>query len=633
MGRLAASVARPMPLIFLAQTLVNPQIIAAVIMTLVMISFIRERVPPEITALGGFIAMVLTGVLPAEKAARVFSNEALLMIASLLVLCLALERTGWIAAAGRVYEKVSAGSPKRGLWMLMVICGLISPFLNNTSIVIIFLPVVMSVCRRQGLSPSRLLIPFSFATVAGGMVTLIGTSTNMVVSGHVKEHYGIHFSIFEISGLGLAVFAVSILYLGLLAPRLLPDRSPLSTSQDEAKTHEYLTRAFVSADSPLIGKVYVETPLGSLRDFRLIEIIRRGAIERDSLMELKLEAGDQLILKGRLEDVLNMRGTEGLEVLPREDLGLENVQTEEAVLMEAVLGPGSPLLHKSLREMRFRQRYGVLVVAVHRKGVNLSERFEDMRLLTGDTLLLEGPREQLEALFRERGFINPAKPKDTRPRLERRWMALGIMLAVCLLGTLAETQLPDGSTIMQRLGGPDLNFGFIALAGAVVCVLARCVDMEEVYAAMEWRILLLIVGTVGIGAGMQSCGLADTLADWIVKGFSPFGHVAVLAALYFIAVVLTEFLSNTAVAAIITPIAVQTARGMELDPKPFIVAAMFGATLAFSTPIGYQTNLLVYNAGGYRFSDFCRVGIPLTLLLWILCSLLIPLIWPFTATP
>ncbi|MES2469488.1 MAG: SLC13 family permease [Verrucomicrobiota bacterium] len=616
----------------LAFTESTQQIVATIIVVLMFVAFVRERIAPEIVALGGFAAMVLAGILPVESAMKAFSNEAVVMIASMLVICIALERAGVVAAAGAFYEKISGRSQRTGLWVLMAVCGVMSAFLNNTSIVIIFLPVVMAVCRRQGVAPSRMLIPLSFATVAGGMITLIGTSTNMVVVGQARD-YGLSFSMFEISGLGLAVFGVSLVYLGILGPRLLPDRVALSNLLEDAKSKEYLTRAFVSENSPLIGKLYAETPLARLRGIRLIDVIRTGVMVETSFMELRLEAGDQLVLKGRLEDVMTMRQTQGLEMVPRESLGLEGVKMEQAVMMEAVLGPGSTILHKSLKQLNFRQRYGVIIVAVHRMGVNLRERFEDMRFMMGDTLLLEGPPEQMSQLFKERGFINLTRPKDTRPRREKRWIALGILFAVCLLGALAETGTEKGGTILTDWGMPDLNFGLIALTGALLCVLTRCVDTSEIYEAMEWRILLLIIGTVGIGAGMEKCGLAGHLARSIVGIFSQFGDLAVLSAVYLIAVILTEFLSNAAVAAIITPIAMQTALSLHVDPKPFVIAAMFGSTLAFSTPIGYQTNLLVYNAGGYKFTDFCRIGIPLTLLLWLLCTFLIPVFWPLTRLP
>ena len=617
------------PLLAFSET--TQQIFATLIVVMVFVAFVRERIAAEVVALAGFAAMVLTGVLPVESAMKAFSNEAVIMVASMLVICIALERAGVVAAAGAFYERVSGRSQRTGLWVLMIVCGGISAFLNNTSIVIIFLPVVMAACRRQGVAPSRMLIPLSFATVAGGMITLIGTSTNMVVVGQARD-YGLSFSMFEISGLGLAVFGVSLAYLGILGPRLLPDRVALSNLLEDTKSKEYLTRAFVGEGSPLISKLYAETTLAKLRGIRLIDVIRAGVMVEASFNELRLEAGDQLVLKGRLEDVMTMRQTQGLDMIPRESLGLEGVKMEQAVLMEAVLGPGSTILHKSLKQLNFRQRYGVIIVAVHRMGVNLRERFEDMRFMMGDTLLLEGPPEQMSQLFKERGFINLTRPKDTRPRLEKRWIALGIMFAVCL-GALAETATDKGGTIVTDWGMPDLNFGLIALTGAVLCVLTRCVDTSEIYEAMEWRILLLIIGTVGIGAGMEKCGLAGHLAKTIVVAFSQFGDLAVLSAVYLIAVILTEFLSNAAVAAIITPIAMQTALSLHVDPKPFVIAAMFGSTLAFSTPIGYQTNLLVYNAGGYKFTDFCRIGIPLTLLLWLLCTFLIPVFWPLTRLP
>ena len=652
------------------------QWMAAAILVAVFAAFIRERIPPEVTALSGMVAMVLLGILPMDKALAAFANEAVVMVAAMLVVCMSLERSGVLQRVGAYYERMAGTSPQRGTWVLMLVCGGISALLNNTSIVIIFLPIVMGVCRRQGIAPSRVLIPLSFATVAGGMITLVGTSTSLVTAGLAKQD-GVSFSMFEIAPLGLAVSLVTLAYLGVAAPRLLPDRVALSQLLEESQAREYLTRAFVAAGGPLAGRMFSQTPLARLRGMRLIDVVREGVLVDVPLGELRLQDGDQLILKGRLEDVMTVRNTDGIEIAgDGQTLGLEQVKTEKAVLMEAVLGPGSLLLHKSLKQLNFRQRYGVIIVAVHRMGVNLRERFEDMRFLMGDTLLLEGPAEQMSQLFKERGFINLTKPKDTRPRRNKAWLAGIIMAAVCVAGALSETEVLDErpqpkagpvaaavqpvidaaltaqgaapadpgavknalrplveqerETLLTRLGSPVLGFSIVALAGALLCVLFRCVEMSEVYEAMEWRILLMIVGTVGIGVGLKECGVADTLASGIVRAFQPFGPWVVLSMVYLISVVLTEFLSNAAVAAIITPIAIQTAFQLGVDPRPFAVAAMFGSTLAFSTPIGYQTNLLVYNAAGYKFSDFAKIGIPLTILLWILCSVLIPLIWPLT---
>ena len=619
----------PLPITVLAFTWNTPQIIASVILLCVLVSFVRGRMAPEVTALAGMIAMVLTGVLPVEKATSTFADRSIVMIGAMLVICAALEKTGVITRLGILYERYCGNSPARSLWLIMGVSGSISAFCNNTSLVVIFMPVVMSVCRRQGTPPSRLLIPLSFATVAGGMITLVGTSTNINVVTKAAEK-GLHFGLFEIAPLGLAVFAVTLIYLGIFAKRLLPDRVALSSLIDETSSREYLTRAFVAADSPLAGRLFKDSPLSKLRGIRLIEVIREGGIVQSQFQDLQLHAGDQLILKGKLEDVMSIRKTEGIEMIPQDSLGLERVKTEKAELMEAVLGPGSLLLHKSIKQLNFRQRYGVIILAVHRMGVNLRERFEDMRFMMGDALLLEGPPEQMNQLFKERGFINLTKPKDTRPRTEKAPLAVALMGMVMVLGALSELPWAGSKSVFHAMTGIELGFEGIALAGAVFCVLFRCLDTSEVYESMEWRLLFMIAGTIGIGRGMEACGLSTSIGNGISGTFGSMGPWVVLSAVYLISVIMTEFLSNNTVAIILTPIAIEIGLHLGVDPRPFAVAVMFGATLAFSTPIGYQTNLLVYNAGGYKFSDFARIGVPLTILLWILCSLLIPLIWPLT---
>ena len=608
------------------------QFIACAILLMVLVSFVRGRLAPEVTALSGMMAMVLTGILPMREATSTFADRSIVMIAAMLVICTALERTGVIAKLGTLYEKFSGNSPVRSLWLIMLVPGIISAFCNNTSLVVIFMPIVMAVCRRQGTPSSRLLIPLSFATVAGGMITLVGTSTNINVVTKAAEK-GLHFGLFEIAPLGLAVFGITLLYLGIFAKRLLPDRIALSSMLEETQSREYLTRAFVAAGSPLVGRLYTDSPLSKVRGIRLIEVIREGAIVQSQWKDLQLQPGDQLILKGKLEDVLSVRQTQGIEMMPQESLGLEGVKTEKAVLMEAVLGPGSALLHKSIKQLNFRQRYGVIILAVHRMGVNLRERFEDMRFMMGDALLLEGPPEQMNQLFKERGFINLTKPRDNRPRKEKAALTIALLTLVMLLGALSELPWEGSESVLHALTGVKMGFEGVALAGAVFCVLFRCLDTSEVYETMEWRLLFMIAGTIGIGRGMEACGLSSVIGDSLSGAFGGMGPWVVLSAVYLLSVIMTEFLSNNTVAIILTPIAIETARHLGVDPRPFAIAVMFGATLAFSTPIGYQTNLLVYNAGGYKFGDFARIGIPLTILLWILCSLLIPLIWPLTPLP
>ncbi len=613
------------PVIAFAQN--TQQVIAAVILVCVLVAFVKGRIAPEITALSGMMAMVLTGVLPMDMATASFADRSIVMIASMLVICTALERTGVIARLGLLYEKASGNNPARSLWLIMLVPGLISAFCNNTSLVVIFMPIVMAVCRRQGTPPSRLLIPLSFATVAGGMISLVGTSTNMNVVTEA-EKAGYHFGLFDIAPLGIAVMVLTLVYLGLFAGKLLPDRVALSALIDETTEREYLTRAFVAPDSPMAGRLFTDTQLSRVRGIRLIEVIREGAIVQSHWKELVLEGGDQLILKGKLEDVMSVRQTQGIKMVPQDTLGLEGVKTERAVIMEAVLGPGSVLLHKSIKQLNFRQRYGVIIVAVHRMGVNLRERFEDMRFMMGDALLLEGPPEQMNQLFKERGFINLTKPKDTRPRAEKAALSIILLALVMLLGALSELPWEDSDSVFHAMTGLKLGFEAIALGGAILCVLLKCLDASEVYETMEWRLLFMIAGTIAIGNGMKACGLSELIGQKLSGSLDGSPWLA-LSAVYLLSVVLTEFLSNNTVAILLTPIAITTAHGLGYSAEPFIIAVMFGATLAFSTPIGYQTNLLVYNAGGYKFGDFARIGIPLTILLWILCSLLIPVIWPF----
>jgi len=386
----------------------------------------------------------------------------------------------------------------------------------------------------------------------------------------------------------------------------------LSTLFDSEAGREFLTQLYVNRDSLLVGKRFPETPLAKRRELRVIEVSREGRPVPIPLDELVFEGGDLILIKAHASGVMELNETAGLDLVPEDEFGLEAIRTESAVLMEGIVGPASRLVGSSLKELNFRQRFGVLILAVHRRGVNLRERFEDVKLAFGDTLLLQGPVDRMNELFNEKDFVNLSKPKGRPVRREKAPVAVGALLLFMIGGALFPAYIP-----------------ILALTAVVVTLIARCIDPDEAYDAVEWRVIFMIFGMLGLGLGLQETGLAEIVAEtatrWL-RGFGPFG---VLAALYLLSAVLTEMISNNAVAALLTPIAIGIGQQMGVDPRPFIVAVMFASSASFVTPIGYQTNTYVYGAGGYRFTDFSRVGVPLAIGLWILASLLIPRLWPF----
>jgi di/tricarboxylate transporter len=597
---------------------VAAQALVAALVLLVFVACVREWVSPDLAAMGAFVVLLLSGVLSKDDASAVFGTGAPIIVAAMFVLSAALERTGTIEAMGHWFERVAGNREPRVLLALLALVIPLSAFVNNTPVVVVLMPIVLKLCRRHDLKASRFLIPLSYAAIAGGTCTIIGTSTNVLASGIASDLGEAHaipglaqpFGMFEITGLGAVFSAVTALYLLTVGRRLLPDRVTLSTLFESEDGKEFLTEAVIAQASPLAGKRFVDTTLAKMRELRLIEIRRGFSRVEVPLNEVVFEAGDQLVFKSRASGVMGLGEIQGVLVGPREQLGLERLRTESAVLMEGIVGPRSRLVGRSLRELNLRQRFGVLVLAVHRRGENLRERFEKVTLAFGDTLLVEGPPEAMNRLFSERDLINLSRPRERPFRRSKARYAILALVGFMVFGALEVAPLLP-----------------LALAAVLLVTATRTIDLDEAYEAIEWRVVFMIFGMLGLGKGLEVSGLAQGAATAAVQAFGDYGpHVAV-AAVYLIAALLTELISNNAVAALLTPVAIAVGLELGCDPRPLVVAVMFGASASFCTPIGYQTNTLVYGAGGYRFGDFARVGIPLSFLLWLVASLLIPVFW------
>ncbi len=596
------------------------QLFLSVLIVVVFSAFVKEWVSAELVAMGALLACVLAGVLSmdngaADNALSVFSNPAPITVACMFILSAALERTGVIDMLGIWFEKLVGTSPLKMLASLILIVAVLSGFVNNTPVVVVFMPIILGICRKQGFKASKYLIPLSYAAIVGGTMTIIGTSTNLIASGIALDKGMKPFTMFEIMPLGLVFVGVAFVYLMTIGRKLLPDRVTLAALIDSSESREFITHAFVKVGSPLIETAYVDTEIGKQKKVRVLEVLRAGRRVRDPLPEIRFEEGDEIVFKGKLSAVMGVSTSEGIDMRGNERLGLEGMRTESAVLMEGILGPDSSLAGKSLKELNFRQKFGVLILAVHRRGSNLQERFEDEKLEFGDTLLVQGPAEKMRRLFEEKDFINLSEPNLQETRNRKSPIAIGAIVLFMLIGALSA---PLGMNI------PVVQ---TALFCALLVMVTGCINPQEAYKAIEWKVVFMIFGMLGVGLAMTESGLAQLIASG-VEGFKDNPHL-VLCLVYLVAAVMTELISNNAVAALLTPIAISVAFGMGVDARPFVVAVMFGSSASFSTPIGYQTNTFVYGAGGYKFGDFFKAGFPLAMIMWLVASYLIPLIWPF----
>ncbi len=574
--------------------------------------WLTEWLPIDLVALCIPIVFILTGILEPGEATAGFASTALLTVGAIFVVSAGLTRTGVITFVGDKIIHFARGDDRRLLLTVMVTMAAFSGFINNTAVVAMFLPIMLKVAREFDMPPSKLLIPLSFASILGGTLSLIGTSTNILVHSLMVDHGLRGLGMFEFTPVGSIYAVVGIAYLYFIGSKLLPDRGTVTSYlSGQRGATEYMTEVQVPVGSALVGRS-VEEALGKAHsEIRLLQIIRGEIVFWPPLDQVTIEADDVFLLKGDVNELLALYKREGLELLPGLKADAARYAVKDMALAEVVITSNSPLIGRSLRDVQFRQHYGASVMALQRHGEHLRDELPTIRLRVGDVLLVMADRTELARLMTFDEFLVLDAVQEVVVRGDKAPFALALVLGLVVAASLTSV--------------PIL---VLAMAAAVLMVLTGCLTMRHAYASLDLSVLVLIGGAISLGKAMDVTGAAELIATQVVGAFGPFGPQAVLSSVYLLTVLFTELMSNNAAAALMIPIALSIANGLGVDPRPFAIAVAFAGSAAFSTPIGYQTNTLVYGPGGYKFLDYTRIGVPLNLILWLLATLLIPLWWP-----
>ncbi|MGB0507629.1 MAG: SLC13 family permease [Pikeienuella sp.] len=567
--------------------------------------FISERYSTETVAVSGAATLLAAGVISTPDLLKAVANPAPIAIAAMFILSGALVRTGALNAATEALTASIKTKPAMTIAGLGLFVLVASAFMNNTPVVLILIPVTTGLAAQLGTTPSKFLIPLSYVAIMGGVCTMIGTSTNLLVDGVARAEGMEAFSLFEITPIGLILAACGLTFMTLAAPRLLPERDALNTMLTQRKSLKFLTQVAVVEGSPLIGQPILEADLFQRRGMRVVDVIRGDASLRRDMKAVELAEGDIVVVKTGVEELLTLKESRALAMV-------DQLSSEETTTVEALIGPDCRLVGRSLGQLRLRRRYGVYPLAVHRRSQRVDMRLDDVVIRYGDTLMLEGTAEDIKRLSDDVNLVNLAEPSGRSYRRDR---------APVVLATLA------GVVGLSAFG--IVPIAAAAIIGVAVVLLTHCIDPDEAFAQIDGRLLVLIFAMLGVGQALQISGAAALVVSGLTPLLSMVSPWIAIWCVYLIASLMTELVSNAAVAVVVTPIAIALAGALGVDARPFVVAVMLAASLSFATPIGYQTNTMVYAPGGYKFTDFLRLGLPLNLGLGLIASLLIPVFWAF----
>lgn len=587
--------------------------IISAILLLTLYLLITETISVDLTAIGIMVLLVVSGILTPQETISGFANPALITVGAMFIVSKGMMRTGGVEFLGRKIIKLAGGNHQLALIIILISVAIASAFINNTPVVILFIPVIMTMCCEFGLSPSKFLIPVSYASILAGTCTLIGTSTNIIISD-LSKNYGYEgLTMFELSILGVPLATAGIIFLYFAAPKILPALANPICQLQNSDHRLYLAELKIPAESNLIGSNSAEAFQTKYPSINVLELINKSTIYRPDRNVMTIAANDILLVKGSLNDLVAILHNETVDLPSSEKELVLGAQKDAPIIVELIISPHSPLRGQKLLRTELADDPDIHVIAVKRSNLHISEKqIHDVRLQTGDVVLIWCHESKLDALRSIQGIIVIEDVYEELVHKRKAWWS--IINFICMVGT-------------ATLGLADIMT--CALTAAFLMIITGCIQMRDAYRSLQGDVLLLIAGTIALGAAMQKSGASQLYAETFIGLFYESSPVILLGTIVLLTSICTQILSNNATAVLLLPIAISTATGIGVDPKPFIVGICFGASACFATPMGYQTNLMVYGPGGYSFMDYMKLGIPLNIFIVAASTLLIPHIWPF----
>jgi len=592
-------------------------IVVIVILILAVILFATDILSVDVVALLIMGALITTGIVSPTEGVSGFSNPATITVACMFILSAALFKSGAVNGIGIKLSQLFQKNFWLGIITTMLTVSLVSAFINNTPVVAIFIPIMANAASKSGHTAAKMLMPMSFASMFGGLTTLIGTSTNILVSGIAVEHGLEPFSMFEMTPMGLVFFAAGFIYMVFIGIRLIPNRKSNGGLVQKFGMGDYLTEIVLQDSARSVGLKIKETPLKKSLEVDILEVNRNGQRFFMPSNEMVLESGDVIKVKCNLDKIKTLKEKEG--VLLKSDAKFldKDVEGDNTTLVEAVIAPNSEFEGKTVKQLSFRQKYSATVLAIRHRGEIMREKVANTVLRSGDTLLIEAQKDRLEFLRQlqlhgRNTFLIVSEVGFQQFKPQKMYNVVGAIIGVILLASF------DVMPIMLA-----------AMLGIIFMILTKCISMEEAYKAIDWRVIFLLAGSMSLGIAMDKSGTSMLISSLLVEVVGYLGPAGVVSVLYLITVLLTSVMSNNASAVLLAPIAIAAAITMQVSPLPLLMAITFAASSSFMTPIGYQTNTMIYGAGNYKFMDFIRVGLPLNIIFWVLATLFIPWFYPF----